>query len=217
MVRPKKENYLNQIGSMKYLIEDGRGNSYIFDDIKGKNRIEFSPKKRSNTSWEEYYSGPFSKKLLNNAEYNKIISVLNEAIRDTANHLERRVKGSGQIICYEQNEQKEYAIAGKSEILNKIIKILQDIVNDIEIDNIKCPSCKRYLIEEKELRKDTSFESTRFYSCGHCYDPDFRVSEKVAQIAEYSKFGRVIKRTNLGLIESDELYRITKKGEWVEL
>lgn len=76
-----------------YTYADGSGNSYVIT----QNTIEYTPIEPANSSSGEYDGGEYAKKEITETEYNAVASLLNEAVSDTAIHIDNRVKKSGWI------------------------------------------------------------------------------------------------------------------------
>jgi len=112
-----------------YKYSDGSGNTYIIKS-EDKNIIEYIPIKPSLSSSGFYDGGNYIKKEISNLQYNKIKSILDEAIRNKENHIENRVKTSGMITIQEINDKKIYILAPNSKELYKIEKALQEIIKN---------------------------------------------------------------------------------------
>ena len=68
----------------KYL--DRNGNTYIIKN-EGKKFIEYIPMKPTLSSSGEYDGGNYIKKEISDLQYNKILSIINEAIRNKESHI----------------------------------------------------------------------------------------------------------------------------------
>ncbi len=103
----------------KYL--DGNGNTYIIKN-EGKKIIEYVPLKPALSSSGYYDGGDYIKTEISELQYNKILSIINEAIRNKESHIKNRVKMSGMI----KKEKKTYILRPNSKELNKIEKTLKE-------------------------------------------------------------------------------------------
>ncbi len=112
-----------------YKYHDGSGNTYIIKS-EVKKFIEYIPIKASLSSSGIYDGGNYIKKEINKLQYNKITSILNEAIRNKENHIENRVKMSGMITIKEIDDKKIYILAPNSKELYKIEKTMQEIIKN---------------------------------------------------------------------------------------
>jgi len=112
-----------------YKYHDGSGNTYIIKS-EVKKIIEYIPIKPSLSSSGFYDGGNYIKKEISKLQYNKIASILNEAIKNKENHIENRVKTSGMITIQEINDNKIYILAPNSKELYKIEKTLQEIIKN---------------------------------------------------------------------------------------
>ena len=110
-----------------YKYNDGSGNTYIIKS-EVKKFIEYIPIKPSLSSSGIYDGGNYIKKEINKLQYNKITSILNEAIGNKENHIENRVKMSGMITIKEINDKNIYILAPNSKELYKIEKTMQEII-----------------------------------------------------------------------------------------
>ena len=112
---------------MKYTYSDGSGNSYVIRSENTKT-IEYLPVKPQSSSSSLYDGGNHLLKVLNEIQYDQIISVLNEAINNTECHIENRIKTSGMIIKSENKVKEEVIIKQDSNELSKIELILQTLI-----------------------------------------------------------------------------------------
>jgi hypothetical protein len=106
---------------------DGNGNKYSIKK-EGKISIEYIPMKPHLSSSGVYNGGDYTKKLISDQEWNKLTSILNEAIRERENHIENRIKNSGMVIIQEKNKKETYIIAPNSKKLLEIEILLRDIL-----------------------------------------------------------------------------------------
>jgi len=112
-----------------YKYNDGSGNTYIIKS-EVKKFIEYIPIKPSLSSSGFYDGGNYIKKEISKLQYNKITSILGEAIRNKEKIIENRVKTSGMITIQQINDKKIYILAPNSKELYKIEKTLQEIIKN---------------------------------------------------------------------------------------
>lgn len=112
----------------KYSYSDGNGNTYVIRS-KTTKTIEYIPIKPQLSSSGLYNGGDHVVKMLNDIQYEQIISALNEAISDKECHIENRVKTSGMITKVENKAQEVVIIEPNSQHLSKIELILQTLIN----------------------------------------------------------------------------------------
>lgn len=105
---------------------DGNGNQYIIE----QESIEYNPVKPKFSSSGIYDGGDHVKKRITKPKYNKIASIIKEAIANKASHIKNRVKMSGVITIQEGNTVKSCIISSNSEELNEIEKLLKDIIKN---------------------------------------------------------------------------------------
>ena len=105
---------------------DGNGNQYIIE----QESIEYNPVKPKFSSSGIYDGGDHVKKKITQLQYNKIASIINEAIANEASHIKNRVKMSSTITIQEGNAVKTCIISPNSEELNEIEKKLKDIIKN---------------------------------------------------------------------------------------
>ena len=105
---------------------DGNGNQYIIE----QEIIEYNPVKPKFSSSGIYDGGDHVKKKITQHQYNKIKSIFKKAITNEASHIKNRVKMSGTITIQEGNTVKSCILSPNSEELNKIEKILNDIIKN---------------------------------------------------------------------------------------
>ncbi|TFG14210.1 MAG: hypothetical protein EU535_03725 [Promethearchaeota archaeon] len=107
---------------------DGNGNKYILQN-EGKLFIEYVPIKPDLSSSGVYNGGDYIKKVINSQDWDRMILIFNEAIRNKENHIQNRIKESGMILFQEKNKKKTYIIRPNSEVLLKIEQFLQRVIN----------------------------------------------------------------------------------------
>jgi len=105
---------------------DGNGNQYIIE----KDSIEYHPVKPKFSSSGIYDGGDHMKKNITQQQYNKIASIIKEAIANKASHIKNRVKLSGAITIQEGKVVKSCILSPNSEELNEIEIILKDTIKD---------------------------------------------------------------------------------------
>jgi hypothetical protein len=105
---------------------DGNGNQYIIE----QDTIEYSPIKPKFSSSGIYDGGDHVKKKITPHQYKKIMITFKDAIANTANHIENRVKMSGAITVQEGNTVKSFILRPNSKELNEIEIILKDIIKN---------------------------------------------------------------------------------------
>lgn len=105
---------------------DGNGNQFIIKREK-KATIEYIPVKPINSSSGIYNGGDYIKKNLDNSQFLELSTLLQQVIQNEENKIENRVKGSGKIIQFENNQKRIYLIAPKSSDLIKLEVKLHDI------------------------------------------------------------------------------------------
>ncbi|MFX0189081.1 MAG: hypothetical protein ACFE8A_15255 [Candidatus Hodarchaeota archaeon] len=120
------QDYRNKSKKKIYKYHDGSGNTYI---IKSE-FIEYRPIKPSISSSGFYDGGNYIKKQIRKLQYNKIILILKEAIRNKEIHIKNRVKMSSMIIIQEKFNREIYILNPNSKELFKIEKMLQDIIKN---------------------------------------------------------------------------------------
>ena len=113
---------------MIYQYLDGNGNKYVVKRGIPHN-IEYIPIKPLMSSSGLYNGGNLVKKELSEMHYNEIISLINEALKNKRNHIEKRVKMSGMIIINEEHNETTCILAPHSPEINQIEKLLQEILN----------------------------------------------------------------------------------------
>jgi len=109
----------------KYI--DGNGNKYILHNEPNKN-IEYIPMKPHLSSSGIYDGGDYLKIEINSQEWEKLISILNDAIRKKEIHIKKRIKQSGQIIILDKNKIKTFIIKPNSKELLEIENFLHGII-----------------------------------------------------------------------------------------
>ncbi len=111
---PKIYNYL-----------DGNGNKYIISN----EFIEYIPVKPAFSSSGVYNGGDYTKKEISEIQYNKLATSLNVAIKNKKCHIKNRVKISGLIVIQEENKEKAYILSPDSKEIQRIEKLLHDIIS----------------------------------------------------------------------------------------
>ncbi len=112
----------------KYEYADGSGNTYIIkNDLKIF--IEYIPIKPHLSSSGFYDGGDYKKKEITKLDFNKIISIFKEALRNKESHIESRIKTSGLLRIQEEDKKKVCILKPNSKDLREIEKLLQDILN----------------------------------------------------------------------------------------
>lgn len=96
----------------KYL--DGSGNQYNIQDDMRKT-LEYVPVKPLSSSSGIYDGGKYVKTEITIDQFNKIVSLLNSAIRKSEIHIKDRVKMSGMIILEEEGNRNAYILDPYSE------------------------------------------------------------------------------------------------------
>ena len=107
-----------------YEFQDGNGNRYI---IKS-DLIEYIPIKPSQSSSGLYDGGDYTKKEISKLQFNKISSVLVEAIKNDTCHIKNRVKMSGRIVVLEGDNKNSYILNPYSEERDNIERKLREII-----------------------------------------------------------------------------------------
>ena len=103
---------------------DGNGNQYIIE----QESIEYNPVKPKFSSSGIYDGGDHVKKNITQQQYNKIASIIKEAITNEESHIKNRVKLSGVITMQEGKVVKSCILSPNSEELREIEKILKDTI-----------------------------------------------------------------------------------------
>ena len=98
---------------------DGNGNQFIIKREK-KATIEYIPVKPINSSSGIYNGGNYIKKSLKNSQFLELSALLQQVIQNKDNKIENRIKGSGKVIQFENNQKNVYLIAPKSSSLIKL-------------------------------------------------------------------------------------------------
>ena len=109
-----------------YEYHDGNGNRYI---IKSE-IIEYIPVKPPKSSSGIYNGGHYVKKKTSKSQYETLLSLFNQAIKNKACHIKNRVKTSGMIVFQKEKERKRYIINTKSQEKKEIEKILRIIIEN---------------------------------------------------------------------------------------
>jgi len=112
-----------------YTYLDGNGNKYVIK-IENKKIIEYIPIKPKFSSSGVYDGGNYIEKEISNLEFDEITFAINEAIRNTQNHIKHRVKMSGMIIIQDKEEEKTYILRPNSKELIKIEEKLHNIIKN---------------------------------------------------------------------------------------
>ena len=111
-----------------YEYADGSGNKYIIKkDLKIF--IEYIPIKPHLSSGGFYDGGDYKKKEITKLDFNKMISIFKEALRNKESHIESRIKTSGLLTLQVENKKKSCILKPNSKDLREVEKILQDIMN----------------------------------------------------------------------------------------
>ncbi len=111
-----------------YEYADGSGNTYIIkNDLKIF--IEYIPIKPHLSSSGFYDGGDYKKKEITKLDFNKIISIFKEALRNKEDHIESRIKTSGLLRIQEEDKKKDCILKPNSRYVQEIEKLLQDILN----------------------------------------------------------------------------------------
>ena len=105
---------------------DGNGNQYIIE----QDSIEYHPVKPKFSSSGIYDGGDHVKKNITQQQYNKIASIIKEAIANEASHIKNRVKMSGAIAMQEGKVFKSCILNPNSEELIEIEKLLNGIIKN---------------------------------------------------------------------------------------
>jgi hypothetical protein len=105
---------------------DGNGNQFIIKR-EIETTIEYIPVKPVNSSSGIYNGGDYIKKNLQNAQFLELSALLQQIIQNGENKIENRIKGSGKIIQFENDQKKIYLIAPKSSDLAKLEVKLHDV------------------------------------------------------------------------------------------
>ena len=105
---------------------DGNGNQFIIKrEIKAT--IEYIPVKPINSSSGIYNGGNYIKKNLKNSQFLELSALLQQVIQNEEIKIENRIKGSGKVIQFENNQKNVYLIAPKSSSLIKLEAKLHDV------------------------------------------------------------------------------------------
>jgi len=105
---------------------DGNGNQYFIE----QESIEYKPVKPKFSSSGIYDGGDYLKKKITQQQYDKIASIIKEAIANKVSHIKNRVKMSGAITMKEGKVVKSCILSPSSEELNEIEKLLKDIIKN---------------------------------------------------------------------------------------
>jgi hypothetical protein len=109
-----------------YTYADGSGNVYEFN----KNRFEYFPVKPEQSSTGRYSGGDYIKLKPQPGDIEKVVDLIRAALADTADHVQSRDKGTGQIsiknksgvqsfILYMQSPHKKLIEEALIKIKNK--------------------------------------------------------------------------------------------------
>ncbi len=107
---------------------DGSGNAYVIREDRGKT-LEYNPVKPEFSSSGVYDGGTHVKKIISDSQFAQIRSVLRDALKNTANHIENRVKGSGLITIQEPKNYFSCILSPGSLEQREIEKLLKDFLN----------------------------------------------------------------------------------------
>ena len=109
---------------------DGNGNKYVLTS-EGKNKwIEYIPMKPDLSSSGYYDGGSHVIKEISDVQFNKILSIMNEAMKNEKSHVRNRMKKSGMIIIHEISETRSCILDPASKEIHEIEEILQEIINN---------------------------------------------------------------------------------------
>jgi hypothetical protein len=75
-----------------------------------------------------YNGGNYTKKELNNIQYNQLSAILNVAIKNKKIHIKNRVKMSGMIIFKHKKKKKICILSPDSKEVLNIEKLLHEII-----------------------------------------------------------------------------------------
>ncbi len=107
---------------------DGSGNSYLIREDRGKT-LEYNPVKPEFSSSGIYDGGTYVKKAITHFQFAQIRSILSDALKNTVNHIENRVKGSGLITIQEPKNYILCILSPGSLEQREIEKLLKNFLN----------------------------------------------------------------------------------------
>ncbi len=109
----------------KLIYLDGNGNEYIIN----KESISYVPVKREMSSSGMYDGGREARRNINAADFKTLIILFDDIIKNTGIHIKERIKTSGVLVRYKNNNVSEKIIISKSaqqkhleEYLKRILK-----------------------------------------------------------------------------------------------
>lgn len=117
------------MGLSIYEYLDGSANHYIIrhEDIK---TIEYIPVKPIHSSSGIYDGGEYVKKEISKDQYDKMVSLLHDAIGKKEIHIKDRVKMSGMIIIDDEGKRNAYILDPYSKEKSIIEKKLRKIIEN---------------------------------------------------------------------------------------
>lgn len=107
-----------------YHYADGSGNAYILSG----NVLTYDPVTPAESSTGTYSGGEPKTVTLNPQHVQAVIDVLEKGIRKTADQIEDREKGTGEIIIISGKKQKRYILRMGSEALDEIEGLLKGLL-----------------------------------------------------------------------------------------
>jgi hypothetical protein len=108
-----------------YSYADGSGNLYEFN----KSSFEYFPVKPEQSSTGHYSGGEYVKLLPRAADIEKLIDLIHFAKADTADHVQNRDKGTGQITFKNKNGLQSFILYMQSPHKKLIEEALSKIKN----------------------------------------------------------------------------------------
>jgi len=108
---------------------DGSGNEYIIN-YGPKFIIEYNPVKPLESSSGIYDGGEYVKREISELQYNKIILIISDTIKNREIRINDRVKGSGMIILQNENKETVYILEPGSKEIDKIEEVLHELIQN---------------------------------------------------------------------------------------
>jgi len=111
--------------SVKYVYADGNNNTYIIKN----NVLEYKPLTPLESSSGIYSGGQPKTINLSQADYNKIVAVINKAIDDKSMHIDQRIMMSGLINVENKNGKQSYILGARSASKADIEALLNELLD----------------------------------------------------------------------------------------
>jgi hypothetical protein len=109
----------------QYEYADGNGNRYVLTSSS----LSYIPVKPEESSSGRYSGGDPKEILLKDDQFNSVQTLLRNAISNSSNHIQNRVKMSGLITVVYKEEHKQYILQPGSEELRAIEAILKEVLD----------------------------------------------------------------------------------------